>query len=704
MKKRINPTDEVYLTQTEVKSIEKALKNPEFHKYWDEYLDELTDPAGRKEREEYMLEQEKHNDLPPNTHLVRPEALMCLKTYTRRLLSNQGVRKYIDQKLFINVCTSPHMDPPEKVEVVQNGQKMQSWSLPYTLSKPRPAKDNKGEICMAVDIIFNSKCKASVQFEEFRKMLCDTAVDAVNTLIKEYNEKASQNYKLLKKLKYKGGVPEFILMKKRGKTEGKSALSENLKADSHMPEVMKDILKEKEKAAAGGNPSKPKEEKVDEDSTLDVDITASEAIKEQKKAKKSKKIKAHNEAPKYTITESHTADMSECFDGPSTAPKPLKKVPNVLVIKVELPGVRSTKDAKLELQEKRLKFQYLDHYVLDIPLPYVVNEKSAKAKYDKDKEMLVLEVEVDKSKTNAKATEDDKKIVDLTGLKKTAAAAKTEKAEEDVEVEKIEIPSLFNIYKPPTTEGAKKTAAAKDQRPEDEPPKMDIRYKDDPESDPLSATGNFVAMQSAQGAAEKPKTLITEVPAQAKKVEPVPTPQPVDPATAPIVEGKYDFKQLGEYVFLTYKVKGYQKPHVVHKVTDNEMLLEVYDPTLNARQRTCVTLFLPIVSKESSVELLTDYICVKLKKADPSKLWDSLGYAISQLTEATTEPMVAAVPVSDSATKEPAATANAKESAPPAENRQNEMEKAEDALEQEQEKKITPQYVHLKSDMIFAIY
>eukprot|EP01022_Parablepharisma_sp_SALTPOND_P015577 TRINITY_DN2214_c1_g1_i1.p1 TRINITY_DN2214_c1_g1~~TRINITY_DN2214_c1_g1_i1.p1 ORF type:complete len:741 (-),score=129.72 TRINITY_DN2214_c1_g1_i1:2848-5070(-) len=673
MKKKIDANDEVYLTRTEVKKIERALKDPEFHKYWAEYLDELTDPAGRKEREEYMLEQEKQNDLPPNTHLVRPETLLCLKTYTRRLLSGQGPRKYVDQKLFINICISPHMEPPGKVDVVQNGQKMQSWSLPYTLSKPRPTKDNKGEVCMAVDIIFNTKCKVSIRFDEFKKMLCDTAIDAVNTFLKEYNEKASQNYKLLKKLKYKGGVPEFILMKKRP-AEGTSALSENLKTDSHMPQLMKELYDTKEKTKAQ---TKEKEDKGEE---LDVDVTATEAVKEQKKARKKRRIKAYNEAPKYTITESHLADIGECFNGPvnDLNEKAMRKAPKGLVIRIELPGVRSTKNAKLELQEKRLKFQYLENYILDVPLPYYVKEGSAKAKYDKDKEVLRLEVEVDRTKSQPRKEEKQETgIVDLTNLKKTQ-----NKEEEQVEVEKIEIPSLFNIYKPPTNEQKKE---------KNEEPKVEIKYKTEPEEEPELNTAGEVKEIS-----EKPKTLITEVEKseKPKAEQPKPEEQPVDYKAAPKVEGKYDFKQLGEFIILTYKVKGYQKETVTHKITNNEMLLEVYDPGLKAIQRTCVTLFLPVVAKESHVDLLLDFICVKLKKADSSKVWESLGYQISQLTEIPEKPKEPPQP--ESPVKEPSKPAEP-------EDRQNKMEQAEDALEQRQ-KRTAIQYVHLQSPMIFSIY
>lgn len=46
-------------------------------------------------------------------------------------------------------------------------------------------------------------------------------------------------------------------------------------------------------------------------------------------------------------------------------------------------------------------------------------------------------------------------------------------------------------------------------------------------------------------------------------------------------------------------------------------------------QRICKTLFKEIDLNNSSIELLVDYIIIKLKKEDPKAKWDELGYDIS---------------------------------------------------------------------------
>lgn len=44
----------------------------------------------------------------------------------------------------------------------------------------------------------------------------------------------------------------------------------------------------------------------------------------------------------------------------------------------------------------------------------------------------------------------------------------------------------------------------------------------------------------------------------------------------------------------------------------------------------CKTLSKEVVVEESSVELLVDFIAIKLKKKEASAHWDSLGYDIAQ--------------------------------------------------------------------------
>mmetsp|Transcript_17270 Transcript_17270/g.29081 ORF Transcript_17270/g.29081 Transcript_17270/m.29081 type:complete len:112 (-) Transcript_17270:275-610(-) len=92
----------------------------------------------------------------------------------------------------------------------------------------------------------------------------------------------------------------------------------------------------------------------------------------------------------------------------------------------------------------------------------------------------------------------------------------------------------------------------------------------------------------------------------------------------------------GELIFVTFNFKGYSKEKDArYALSENEILLEVRDVNKNKVHRVCQTLLDPIDSKESSVQLLVDYIVFKLKKdmklaANGGKKWDQLGYQIRE--------------------------------------------------------------------------
>jgi len=88
----------------------------------------------------------------------------------------------------------------------------------------------------------------------------------------------------------------------------------------------------------------------------------------------------------------------------------------------------------------------------------------------------------------------------------------------------------------------------------------------------------------------------------------------------------------GELVFVNFNFKGYNKEtDIRYALSENEILLEVRDEAKNKVHRVCKTLFSPINSQESSVQLLVDFIVFKLKKDEKhKKTWDDLGYDIKE--------------------------------------------------------------------------
>ena len=75
------------ITAKELRNIVNAMDEPDFHKLLSDYVDEISDPKGREEYEEYLKQQEERKDLPPGTKLIRPRAGFCLKTNAKKLVS-----------------------------------------------------------------------------------------------------------------------------------------------------------------------------------------------------------------------------------------------------------------------------------------------------------------------------------------------------------------------------------------------------------------------------------------------------------------------------------------------------------------------------------------------------------------------------------------------------------------------------------------
>ena len=70
-------------------------------------------------------------------------------------------------------------------------------------------------------------------------------------------------------------------------------------------------------------------------------------------------------------------------------------IPDKLVANIELPGINTKKDILLDIGEDRLVCEAKNntqHYILDIFLPYRLNQEQCEAKFIKDQSSLTLEI------------------------------------------------------------------------------------------------------------------------------------------------------------------------------------------------------------------------------------------------------------------------------------------------------------------------
>ena len=86
-------------------------------------------------------------------------------------------------------------------------------------------------------------------------------------------------------------------------------------------------------------------------------------------------------------------------------------------------------------------------------------------------------------------------------------------------------------------------------------------------------------------------------------------------------------------MFVNFQMKGYSKlMDVRYALSENELLVELKDSQTSKVHRLCKTLNREIDVDQSNIELLIDYVAVKLKKSDKEISWDSLGYDIKEFT------------------------------------------------------------------------
>ena len=99
------------------------------------------------------------------------------------------------------------------------------------------------------------------------------------------------------------------------------------------------------------------------------------------------------------------------------------------------------------------------------------------------------------------------------------------------------------------------------------------------------------------------------------------------------VEAKHQFYHTKENVFVNFPMKGYSKlMDIRYALSENELLVELKDPQTGQVHRLCKTLNREVDVDQSNVELLIDFVAVKLKKSDKEISWDSLGYDIKEFT------------------------------------------------------------------------
>lgn len=225
------------MSKQELRAFTKAMEQPEFKGMLADYVKEISNPDNKAEYETYLRQLEESGDLPVGTKLIEPTALFCIKTTSKKLISDVN-KQYFDQKTFINVCVHEDVEKPQKQFVkMPDGRSGNSWSLPYRVSKPRHDQDKHGSLCSTFDIVFHRDVGNFVIHDDFKKFVSDTAIDGVNRVLAEHKEKCSSDYKIMKHMTCKGGKPGLLTIK----VQVENKLLANADVSKHETKLQKDI-------------------------------------------------------------------------------------------------------------------------------------------------------------------------------------------------------------------------------------------------------------------------------------------------------------------------------------------------------------------------------------------------------------------------------------------------------------------------------
>eukprot|EP00357_Protocruzia_adherens_P016078 CAMPEP_0115012540 /NCGR_PEP_ID=MMETSP0216-20121206/24806_1 /TAXON_ID=223996 /ORGANISM="Protocruzia adherens, Strain Boccale" /LENGTH=731 /DNA_ID=CAMNT_0002381633 /DNA_START=194 /DNA_END=2389 /DNA_ORIENTATION=- len=615
------------MTRDEMNKIAEAMKKEEFRNLFVQYMEEISDPKNREEQNAYLEQLEGQGELPQGTQLMKPEPGFCMKTFTKR-----GEKKsLVEQKCFVNICSSEMVDKPTSQPVTnKDGAKGSTWQLPHVVSKGRPDQDNKKEICMTYDVIFNPEALKLAKAPRFREFLCDTALNSLQKSLVEGKETVSKNFKILQNMKCKGGEPGVMTFKTGNATTGSTASNGPVTStNDYKPKMYHDIINQQDKAQATDTVSK------EEASQHIIKELASAVANDRQEGEESQKeaIKEGGEeeeedlkgtairTPKYSIVYSNDVEYIDFIDKKDLE---VYKYPKRLTLTIELPRIKSAKEAVLDVQEKALILEVGKKYYLDIKLPYAVIESEGTAKFDKTKKRLAVTLPIRKPK-----------LEDIMKEQNLSKEGKDEEGEETIDQSQEETTgeqstSEVNVNEQDTTtentaiyaniasekHSEKQECETENQAEQENEPLPEVKYKTD--------LAEEISVED-----EKTTPLVQEIESSSVSASTDTNPQEMKTENSNsddlqgesgLKKAEYNFKNEKFRYFFIISAKSYKSDKVKYLVQSESLLVE-YNCLVDGKLTHCwlsLALKEAVVPSKSQVSLVTDYIVINLVKKTPS--------------------------------------------------------------------------------------
>jgi dynein assembly factor 2 len=315
------------VTQEEVSKLTRAMKNDQFRSHMDEYCKEISDPAHRKEYLDYLAQLEAKGEMPDGQQLLRCQPGCCVKT---TLCFKNGQT----QKCFINIVHSERLEDLSFGDGRSDGQNVK---LPYSLSPPRPDRDNKDQYCLTCDMaVGRGTFHQAVHNPQILKMLVDTASDGLGSQFLKGFEEVRKDFKVMQRIQCKGREPMPMSVKgELLKAGSRPAAKPTLSRDGVTPGELKKMR------ADAKERMKADEEPADDDG----DAEEVEVVADAEETSQAPRVRV----PKHRLVHSgsvNLADYMQASHKPTVQPV---SIPKTLKLVVELPSVKKSSDILLEV-------------------------------------------------------------------------------------------------------------------------------------------------------------------------------------------------------------------------------------------------------------------------------------------------------------------------------------------------------------------
>ncbi|KAI9218517.1 pre-RNA processing PIH1/Nop17-domain-containing protein [Blastocladiella britannica] len=404
------------LTEDEVERFQSAFRDPKFRDLFRDYMDEISDPAKKKQYEDEIasLELERGNKV----RWVRPTpqfALWTLRSATKPLptdLIKGGATLDIESLVtFVNLASSTELDPPMATATKRNGRAGVKWTLPHSLTSPRPdlmgsdappgygmllyfcsifcfvdshlrqfflLEADAGKTCLVFDVLFHP---STFEKPELKETVISTALASIASKFQVSLNQAKAKLLDEANTKYKGAPVNTVIREPTsGAVPTASPAGGGGNAASALAALMGQSRPSTAKAAAAAPPSKAKGSFSPQPTAPAAPAAAAAAA-------------PRLEEPQFTLTHRHLANLETLSLAPGT-PAPSAKRPVSLLLRVMLPNVRKVSEIDVQFREKAIVIDVADKYYRVIPLPYNVDEEAAAAKWIANERNLELTLPV----------------------------------------------------------------------------------------------------------------------------------------------------------------------------------------------------------------------------------------------------------------------------------------------------------------------